>query len=114
MANNTAPSSDDLIVRRQDLEFTYQDSDGGSYLYPRVGQGPARPATEEELAKDTLGFTNPNLHRRIDPHDPPIVEDPKAQELKPRDYELTIQHLHSYRTTTINSHDEESTYSEVP
>ena len=50
MANNTAPSSDDLIVRRQDLEFTYQDSDGGSYLYPRVGQGPARPATEEELA----------------------------------------------------------------
>lgn len=29
-------------------------------------QGPVRPASPEDLAKDTNGLTKPNLHRRID------------------------------------------------
>lgn len=29
-------------------------------------QGPAKPATAEDIAKDDAGITHPNLHRRID------------------------------------------------
>lgn len=106
--------SDNIIVRRTDLEFEYEDSEGERFLYPRYGQGPGRLANETELARDALGFTNPNLHRRVDPQQPPIAEDPKNQELLPRDYTFNIQNLRSYRTTHTNTHDEESIDSEVP
>ena len=33
-----------------------------------MGQGPAKLASDEDLERDEVGFTNPNLHRRIDPH----------------------------------------------
>lgn len=104
----------DIVVRRTDLEFDYEDSEGHSHLYPRVGQGPARPATAEDLARDELGFTGPNLHRRVDPQQPPVADDPRNQEALPRSYDLTIQNVHSYRTTHINTHDEESVYNETP
>lgn len=112
MANNT--SSDDIVVRRSDLDFKYTDSAGVAHQYPVLGQGPATPATEEDLERDELGFTNPNLHRRVDPQDPPTADDPRNQEIAPRDYTLGIQNVHSYRTTTINVHDEESIYDETP
>lgn len=72
-------------------------------------EGTARPANEEELAKDELGFTNPNLHRRIDPQQP---TDP--EEVLPRGYMFAIENGTSYRTTIINTHDEDSETSEIP
>lgn len=91
--------------------------------------------------KDEYGYTHPNLHRRVDPQDPtteesssdtkdmefpeltievPTYERRKNtkvnnyQEIAPRDYEIQIQHVHSYRTTTMNTHDENSITSEIP
>lgn len=75
------------------------------------GQGPAIPATGIDLAHDEdLGVTNPNLHRRVELHDPPTGSD----EVAPRQYSLGIYGTHSYRTTTISYHDEDSETSEVP
>lgn len=79
------------------------------YIDPTIGQGPAVPADALELERDAVGFTNPNLHRRIDPQPPT-----DAYEVAPRDYMLGIYDVYSYRTTQINTHDEESTTSEVP
>lgn len=78
--------------------------------YPKVGQGPAAIASEEDLKKDKLGYTHPNLHRRVDPQQP--AED--SGEVSPRDYRLGIYSVNSYRTTRVNTHDEESSESEVP
>ena len=33
---------------------------------PATAHGVAKPVTPEERAKDEVGYTNPNLHRRID------------------------------------------------
>ena len=78
---------------------------------PKTAHGVAVPATEEELAKDAHGFTNPNLHRRIDPH----AHAQGSEEVAPRDYLIGVYDgLHSYRTETIHYHDEESTTSEIP
>jgi hypothetical protein len=101
-------------VKRSDLQFEYEDSSGDAHNYPVVGQGPATLASPEDLARDALGFTNPNLHRRVEPHDPPTAEDPRNQEVAPRGYQLNIQGVHSYRTTTINVHNEDSIYDETP
>lgn len=103
------------VVRRSDLEnITYTDSAGASHVYPVMGQGPAKPASAADLARDELGFTHPNLHRRVDPHDPPIADNPLNQEVAPRSYQLEIQNVHSYRTTQLNVHDEESIDCEIP
>ena len=104
----------DRTVVRSDYDFEYEDSTGQSHQYPVMGQGPATPASEEDLARDELGFTNPNLHRRIDPQEPPVADDPRNQEVAPRSYQLDVQNVHSYRTTTINVHDEDSTDDETP
>ena len=109
-----ADLSEDIVVRRSDLEIEYVDSAGESHDYPLAGQGPAKPADEDDLARDALGFTNPNLHRRIDPKQPPVADDPRNQEKYPRDYLLSLQNVHSYRTTIINAHDEESIDDETP
>lgn len=81
---------------------------------PITGQTPAKPADREALIKDQNGYTHPNLHRRIDPQEPPKESD----ELLPRDYSIGIYGLNSYRTTTFNYHDdasyEASDDSEIP
>lgn len=109
--------SDDITVRLSELEnLTYTAADGTIQKYPVMGQGPARLANQEELARDELGFTNPNLHRRImNPgQQPPVAENPLNQEVAPRNYKLGIQNVHSYRTTQINVHNENSIDSEIP
>jgi len=107
----------DRIVRMSELlgeRFT--DSDKVEHQYPVIGQGPARPADSDDLARDELGFTHPNLHRRImNPgQDPQRAENPLNQEIAPRNYKLQIQNVHSYRTTQLNVHDEDSIDSEIP
>lgn len=74
------------------------------------GQGPAKPATPEDIAYDELGTTNPNLHRRVDPQEPTA----ESGEVAPREYSIGIYGTHSYRTTKISLHDEDSETSEVP
>ena len=78
-------------------------------LFPKVEQGPAKLATDEEIQRDAVGFTHPNLHRRIDPQ---IL--PESNEYHPREYQLAINSLNSYRTTTIHNHDEETELDEIP
>ena len=78
-------------------------------LFPKVGQGPAKLATDEEIQRDAVGFTHPNLHRRIDPQ---ILTE--SNEYHPREYQLAINSLNSYRTTTIHSHDEDTELDEIP
>lgn len=105
----------DKTVTRAELEaLRYNDSEGVEHKYPLVGQGPARLADEADLARDVLGFTHPYLHRRIDPQDPPKADNVLNQEVAPRGYQLQIQNVHSYRTTQINVHDEESIDCEIP
>ena len=74
--------------------------------YPEIGQGPAQPATTEDLARDEVGFTNPNLHRRVDPQ---LTDFNYSAEFKPRSYQFQIQGYNSYRTTSIHTHDEDAT-----
>lgn len=79
--------------------------------FPKVGQGPAKPANEEDLQKEKeTGFTHPNLHRRVDPQ----VPEEGSEELKPREYALGIYNVNSYRTTTIHCQDDESDKVEIP
>ena len=109
-----------------------------------IAQGPAKPATAEDLQRDAVGITNPNLHRRID--DTPI--EPESEEyllvdqsdfilcnqageellinfINPFDtststltlnnrYALCVAGVNSYRTIEHVTHDEESNDSEVP
>ena len=74
-----------------------------------AGQGPWKPAEDEDISKDNLGYTHPNLHRRLDIQQP---TDPK--ELLPREYQVGIYGRDSYRTTTIYMHDEDDEYNEIP
>lgn len=81
-------------------------------FYPRMGQGPAKLISNGNTvidatakAKDDVGFTHPNLHRRI--YTPPDGS-------MNHNYEFSIQGVNSYRMTEIAAHDEESTTSEVP
>lgn len=78
--------------------------------FPKTAQGAAVPADSEALEKDEIGFTNPNLHRRVDPQPPA----PDSGEVAPRDYILSVQGVNSYRTEIIYTHDEESTTCEIP
>lgn len=73
-----------------------------------MGQKPAVLADGDDLAHDELGVTNPNLHRRIEMHNPP------EGELKSRTYMLGIYGVNSYRTTEVFLHSEDSDDSEVP
>ena len=79
--------------------------------FPTMGQGPSVPVVpnSEEAELDELGFTNPNLHRRIDPQDPVDLD-----AVSPNSYSIGIYGKHSYRTVTIHVHDEDSTSSEIP
>lgn len=77
----------------------------------RMGQGPATKIESNSLesTKDEFGYTQPNLHRRVDPQEPN-----DDTETSPREYKLGVYGLDSYRTTEINYHDEESETSEIP
>lgn len=59
-----------------------------------IGDGhKAVPLDEDDKIRDDIGFTNVNLHRRVDPKD---MED---GEIALRSYTLYIQGTDSYRTT---------------
>ena len=60
------------------------------------------PSGSEEEAKDVDGFTNPNLHRRLDSDTNGVT------------YSVGIYGTNSYRYVYIPEHDEESTTSEIP
>ena len=77
---------------------------------PKIGQGPAVEVTAEDEYKDLkLGFTHPNLHRRVDPKSPT-----NDKEKRSREYNLGIYGTESYRTTTVYLHDEDSETFEIP
>lgn len=79
-------------------------------IYPKLAQGPAKPATPADQVHDQGGITYPNLHRRIDDEATPLAEG----ELEPDKYVVGVSCVDSYRTTTHIVHSEDSTTSEVP
>lgn len=109
----------------------------------KFAQGPARPATPEEIAReqDIPGqynhSTKPDLHRRID-NDLTYVEtediylmteddecltteddfclmgEIQASSEYPAEYDLLVQGTNSYRKIKIITHNEESNDSEIP
>lgn len=118
-------------------------------IVPETAHGAAELATEEELKKETtpyylasddglillidsgealqpdtdgLGYTNPNLHRRIDvdafvPQGSSYPFVHYDSEGRPFDQSIVVgvwDGVHSYRTTTTYTHDEESTTCEIP
>lgn len=84
--------------------------------FPKTGQGPATRASDEDLARHNLGYTNPNLHRYLPetPADAELSEDERAAGVVGKSYQLSIAGTDSYRTTTIILHDEESETCEIP
>lgn len=73
-----------------------------------MGQGPAKLASDEDLERDEVGFTNPNLHRRIDSH-------AEEGEYLPREYKVGIYGTESYRLTESFLRDEnDNTEDEIP
>lgn len=79
-------------------------------LYPKLAQGPAKPADIEDLKHDQSGITYPNLHRRID--DEATHLDPG--EVQPDQYTISVSGVNSYRTTKHIVHTEDSTNSDTP
>ena len=107
----------------------------------KMAQGQAKPATEEDLIKDAMGITHPNLHRRIDLDYAPRYEyrllqtaegdnllsaegepimvcidlsyyGPAPEGYVPEyEYTLSVQGVNSYRNTHFISNDEDS---EIP
>lgn len=78
---------------------------------PKKGQGNAKPLSENESNKDRLGFTHPNLHRRINS---PGTKDLNSGILDKK-YNLGIYGNDSYRTTRTVTHDEDDfDLSEIP
>lgn len=77
--------------------------------FPGLTQGPATLATEEDIKKDEGIYTHPDLHRRIKTD----TSQPEG-EVSPRKYEISVNGVDSYRTTTSYTHDEESVTREEP
>ena len=78
-----------------------------SYELPTTGQGNMKPLSPEDQERDDIGFTNPNLHRRIE-------HNVNEGEVGPRNYNLAIQTIYSYRTTEYATHDEDGVSSDIP
>ena len=77
--------------------------------FPVLTQGPATLATEEDIKKDEGIYTHPNLHRRI------RTDRSKGEgEYLPREYNLSVRGVNSYRGTEMFTHNEEATDTEVP
>lgn len=87
----------------------YRDMSGAERELVLMPSGPAVPANAEQIAKNEHGFTNPDLHRKIETNGTQ-----GEGEVAPRQYGLTISGTHSYQTTKYVTHDEESTASEIP
>ena len=86
------------VEKAENLKYSpYPDK--GSVDFEELGQSTSRQANELELERDGNGYTNPNLHRRIDAQMP---EDEK--EVTPRGYKLHINKWNSYRTTHVVTH----------
>lgn len=68
-----------------------------------MGQGPAKIADSNDLIRDAEGYTNPNLHRRINTSNEDDIS-----------VHVGIYGVNSYRTVEYEVHDEESTTSEIP
>ena len=116
--------------------------------FPKTAKGVAKPATPQEIAREDaeyflatdeseaiittdsglalcvnlkVGYTNPNLHRRIEDDLPPagsnypfVHYDQYGVPYK-QSFVLGIwDGVNSYRTTTTYTHDEESTTCEIP
>lgn len=77
--------------------------------FPVLTQGPATLATEEDIKKDKGIYTHPDLHRRIKTNTSQLED-----EVSPRKYEISVNGVDSYRTTTSYTHDEESITREEP
>lgn len=76
--------------------------------FPKTADGVAVPATEEDIERDQIGYTTPNLHRRVDPSHPDT-------EVRDRKYTLGVYDgIHSMRTVEQFFHDEESETCEIP
>ena len=122
MSNPFVWPAEQTTFRETELQnLTYTDLDGNEIPFPSTGCKPGVVQASDgtivdQVAydKDVAGFTNPNLHRRIDPQEPEQDENPLNQEVAPRDYKLEIHGVHSYRTTTYNVHDEDSITTEIP
>ena len=134
-------------MEQQDLVY----NEGGVLMIhiPTTARGVARPATPEEIERERLlyylatdagdylltdtgdfivpnvpefGYTNPNLHRRIDNEiivepgsDYPFVKYDAEGNAYPQTVKLGVWDGRcSYRTTTTYTHDEESTTCEIP
>lgn len=85
------------------LKFVWYDDQGTvikELNIEEIGQGPAQPATEAEISFDELGYTTPNLHRRIDSR----LDDQDTEEITPKDYKFTIQGLNSHRYSRKTFH----------
>lgn len=77
--------------------------------FPTYSQGEAKLASEDDVINDTLGYVNPNLHRRID------EEGVKGEgEYLPPKYTISLQGSDSYRSTQHFIHDEDSEEREEP
>ena len=86
--------------------FTFTDDEGNVHTFVPVAQGVAKLANSADIARDELGYTNPNLHRRIDCD--------ISETNRPTEYSLLVGNVNSYRTTRVTLHDEDSTTTEVP
>ena len=69
---------------------------------PKTGQGNAQLADSEDLKRDELGYTNPNLHRRV--MSPGMSDEDKS--ILDTQYKLGIYGNDSYRTVETITHDE--------
>lgn len=67
--------------------------------FEEIGQDTSRKINDLEKRRDDIGFTNPNLHRRID-----VKMPENSEELVPREYRLQINQYNSYRTTHVITH----------
>lgn len=101
-----------------------------------IAQGYAKPATAEDLVKDAAGVTFPDLHRRINTDlakltgeyalttpNGEVLTTPNGEILTAlaeygsggaQTFDLLVQGVNSFRTTTSLVYDEDSEDSEVP
>ena len=75
----------------------------------KMASGVAKELSEDDKIRDDVGFTNPNLHRRIAETSPV-----NSFELSPREHLLSVYGDESYHTVNIITHDEDSNDSEIP
>lgn len=96
MSDPTIWPNPDKTYTESDLQnLTYIDADGNEVPYPITSAGSGYVQTgdgtvEDQIAYDkdqVTGFTNPNLHRRIDPHEPETNVNPNLLSSVPDFYE---------------------------